>query len=165
MKIEALERALITFLRTELATVKSQVGQTSEWIYVDYPRVDAKMPRISLTLTASGETPAGIGAEIAGGTLRGVYETTTFDLDIWVHRKNKTTGISPTRGGTSLRDYIGDQLVDLLLGKRGSLASSYEIIDIEKIGESVAPYDEDTELFRKTLTIQVTHVREFTPSL
>lgn len=165
MKIEALERLLVSTLRTELATVKTQVGQTKEWIYVDFPRPDAKMPRISLTLSSSPQRPAGIGAEVgaSGGTL-GVYEETTFDIDIWVHRINKTTGITPKRAGTALRDYLGDQVVDVLLKKRAYLSgtiSSNEIIDVEKIGEIPYPFDEETELFRKTITFTVTHLRTF----
>lgn len=159
MKIEALERALVKLLRTELQTLKSHIGQTGEWIYVDYPRLDAKMPRISLTLTSSTERPAAIGAQV-GNTL-GVYEETLFDIDIWIHRKNKTTGLSPTRGGTALRDFLADEIVDVCLKKRESLAADYGILDIEKTGEFVHPFDESTELFRKTITIRVTHMREY----
>lgn len=162
MKIEALERLIVSTLRTELTTVKSQVGQTSEWIYVDYPRLDAKMPRISVTLMGSDQTPAAIGANIesGGGTL-GVWEASVFEIGIWVHRTNKTTGLTPKRGGTSLRDYLGDQVVDVFLKKKSEWAKNYDIIDIEKIGETPIPYDEDTELFRKTITFRITHLREY----
>lgn len=160
MKIEILERLIITSLRTGLATVRTSVGAPEKWIYVDYPRLDATMPRISVTLTSSIETPAAVGAEM-GGTL-GVYEETSFDIDIWVHRTNKTTGLTPARGGTALRDYLADEVVDIILALRATLASTYpEIIDIQKVGESPHPYDEETELFRKTLTITVTHLRTY----
>lgn len=162
MKIEALERLIVSTLRTELTSAKTNVGQTAEWIYIDHPRVDAKMPRISLTLTSSVHRPAGIGAEIggSGGTL-GIWEETTFEVEIWVHRTNKTTGLSPQRGGTALRDWLGDQIVDVFLTKRSTWASTYNIVDVEKIGEVPIPYDEETELFRKTITVRVTHLREY----
>lgn len=159
MKIETLERTLVSLLRTELLTLKGQIGQTSEFIYVDYPRLDAKMPRISLTLSSSRESAAGIGAEINQPSTLGVMEETFFDIDIWVHRINKMT--SPVkRGGTALRDYMGDEVVTVLLEKRKDL-SNQGIFDVEKVGEIVYPYDEDTELFRKTLTFRVTHTREY----
>jgi len=160
MKIEDLERILIQTLRTELAALKTEVGQTTEWIYVDYPRLDAKMPRISLTLTSSIQRPAGIGANVGatGGTL-GVYEESIFDIDVWVHRTNKVITSTPKRAGTSLRDYIADEIITLLLQQRSALNSSDEIIDIEKIGEIPIPYDEEKEIFRKTITIRVTHKR------
>jgi len=161
MKIEALERLIINALRTQLASAKTAVSQTAEWIYVDHPRVDAKMPRISLTLTSSVHSPAGIGAEIGSGGTLGVWENTTFEVEIWVHRKNKTTGLSPQRGGTGLRDWLGDQVVGVFLAQRSVWAAAYNIVDVEKIGEVPIPYDEDTELFRKIITIRITHLREY----
>lgn len=162
MTIEDLERALVGTLRLELATAKTYCGQTSEWIYVDYPRLDAKMPRISLTLTSSPQRAFGIGADVeAGSGTLGVLEETVFDIDIWVHRTNKTTGLSPQRGGTSLRDWLSDQVVTVLLKKRADLKTAKGILDIEKIGETPYPFDEDTELFRKTLTFRVTHIRTY----
>jgi len=161
MRIEDLERILIQVLRSGLAQVKTAVGQTGEWIYVDYPRMDCKMPRISLTLTSSIQSPLGIGAEVdaTGGTL-GVLEETVFDIDIWIHRTNKTTGLTPVRAGTSLRDFIADEIVSLFLSSRATFnAQSDEIIDVEKIGEMPIPYDEEKEIFRKTITIRVTHKR------
>lgn len=162
MKIEALERLIVDTLRTELSNVKSQVGQTKEWIYVDWPRTDAKMPRISVTLVDSVQTPAGIGGEteLSSGTL-GIWEETTVEIGIWVHRTNKTTGVTPKRAGTSLRDYLGDQVVDVFLRKKRDWARDYGIIDVEKISETPYPYDEDLELFRKTITFRITHLREF----
>lgn len=162
MKIEDLERLLVSTLRKELATVKAEVGQTKEWIYIDFPRPDAMMPRISITLTGSVQRPAGIGAEVekTGGTL-GVWEESDFDIDIWVHRTNKTTGISQKRGGTALRDYLADHVVDVFLKKKASLCNTYDIIDIEKTGEIPLPFDEDTELFRKTLRFRITHLRVY----
>lgn len=161
MKIEDLERVLVGTLRLELASIASYIGQEGEFIYVDYPRLDARMPRISLSLTSSVETPIGIGAEIESSSNLGVLETTIFDIDIWVHRENKTTS-TPVRGGTSLRDYLGDEVVSILLQKRGDFQRIHGILDIEKTGESIQPYDEDNELFRKTITITVTHVRQYT---
>jgi len=162
LKIEALERLLISTLRTELTTVKGYVGQTSEWIYVDYPRLDAKMPRISLTLISSMQRPASVGGDfdLGGGTLA-VYEESLFEIDVWVHRTNKMT--SPIkRAGTALRDYLGDEIVDVLLKQRKVLAQSNSgLIDIEKTGESNQAYDEDREIFRKTIVVRVTHRRDF----
>lgn len=159
MKIEDLERTLIGVLRTGTSgTIAPYIGQTGEFIYVDYPRLDATMPRISLTLASSAQSPAGIGANVALSSTLGVWEATSFDIDIWVHRSNKTS--SPVKGGTSLRDYLGDTIVDILLGAKNTLRS-YGIVDIEKTGETVSPYDEDNELFRKTITILVTHLRTY----
>ena len=162
MLIEALEGTLVSTLREELKDLSSKLGHTGHWIYVDFPRLDAKMPRISLSLTGSRETPAGIGAEIndPAGNL-GVLEETSFDIDIWVHRTNKSTGLSPERGGTALRDYLGDRVTSILLGKRLTLRESVGILDIEKIGEIVHPFDEDMELLRKTISIRVTHIRTY----
>lgn len=161
MKIEALERLLVQTLRTELSSLKANIGQTKEFIYIDYPRLDAKMPRISLSLTGSIQRPAAIGAnvDLTGGTLA-VYEEATFEIGIFVHRTNATTNLSPKRKGTSLRDYLGDQVVDVLLKQRKVLFSQ-GILDIEKIGETSFPFDEETELFVKTITFRVLFQREF----
>lgn len=163
MKIEALERLLISTLRTQLATIRTQVQAPTKWIFIDYPRLDATMPRISLTQTGSPQRPAAIGGYMghSGGTMA-VYEETDFDIDIWVHRKNKTTGLTPKRGGTSLREYLADQVIDVILKQRASLVQSNEdIIDIEKTGENPHPYDEDHEIFQKTVRIRVTHLRTY----
>lgn len=161
MKTEALERLLVSTLRTQLAAHKIACGQTSEWIYVDYPRTDAKMPRISITLTSSAQRPAGIGANVVTSGTFGIMEDTSFDIDIWIHRTNKTTGITPQRGGTSLRDWLGDEIVAVLLKQRATLKTSDEILDIIIIGQSPQSYDEETELFQKTISISVTHVRKY----
>jgi len=163
MKIEELERVLIGTLRLELASVRIQVQANVKWIYVDYPRLDATMPRISLTQTGSPQRPAAVGGHMGhGGGTMAVYEETDFDIDIWVHRTNKTTGLTPKRGGTSLRDYLADQVVDVILKKRASLVNAHEdIIDIEKTGGNPHPYDEEHEIFQKTIRIRVTHLRTY----
>lgn len=161
MKIEALETLIVATLRTELTALESAVGQTAEWIYVDFPRKDAKMPRISVTLTSSPETPAAIGGSVGetGGTL-GIWEVTTIDVDIWVHRTNKVTG-PPKRAGTRLRDYIADEIVDVFLQKRGEWCRDYDISDVEKLNEYPHAFDPDTELFRKTISFRITHLRVY----
>jgi len=161
MKIEALERVLVTLFREELSSIRTAIGAPAVWIYIDYPRIDASMPRISITQTSSPQRPAAVGGYMGhtGGTMA-VYEETDFDIDIWVHRKNKTTGLSPRRGGTALRDYLADKVVDIVLSKRASLSQSNEdIIDVEKTGEMPHPYDEEHEVFQKTVRIRVTHLR------
>jgi len=162
MNTEDLERLLVTTLRNKLSSEKTAVSQTSEWIYVDFPRLDAKMPRISVTLASSPSRPAGIGANVDSGSgTFGIFEETTFDIDIWVHRTNKTTGISPKRAGTSLRDWLGDRIVDVLMKERDNLKSSDGILDIEKIGETPFPFDEEKEIFRKTITFRITYIRTY----
>jgi len=160
MNIEDLNRTLVQLLRNE---IPHPGGLTVEWIYVDYPRLDATFPRISLTLKTSVLDPHAVGTELYKGEKKALLETTTYDIDIWVKRKNKTKGITPTRRGTALRDYLGDQVVDVLLRKRKALKDTFSIYDVEIKGEATYPYDEETEMFRKTITIDVTHPHTFSP--
>lgn len=158
MKIEQLQRELINLLRDNIS---NPCGYTGHWIFVGYPRTDAKMPRISLTLTSSPQRPVAIGAEINVSNTLGVMEETTFDIDIWVHRTNKTTGISPKRGGNALVAYLADQVVDVILEKRNFMRTTYDLLDMEKVGEVIHPYDEENELFRKTINLRVIHLRSY----
>ena len=163
MNTEDLERLLVSTLRTQLATVGTAVQAPSTWIYVDYPRLDATMPRLSVTLTNSPSSSAAIGDEfnVGGGTLT-LEEHASFDIDVWVHKTNKTTGLTPVRGGTSLRDYLADQVVTVILKQRAVLVqANSDLIDIEKTDEYPYLYDEDREIFRKTISIRVTYLRHF----
>jgi len=163
MKIEALNRAVVDLLRDN---IDNPTSNTAHWVYMDYPRSDATFPRISVTLVSSAINPAWLGNHMlndAGEATQGMWVLTTYDIDIWVERTNRTTGIDPIRGGTALRDYIVDLVETLILEKKETMRTEHNVVDMEIIDRRTLPYDETTQLFRATLVVRITHDRTFNP--
>jgi len=161
MEIENLNRALVDLLRNN---VSNPTASTVHWVYIDYPRTDATFPRISVTLISSAINPAWIGNQMltdTGEATLGMWVLSTYDIDVWVGRTNRSTGISPTRGGTALRDYITDLIETMILEKKENMRSEHNIVDMEIIDRRTLPYDESTQLFRATLVVRITHDRTF----
>lgn len=63
------------------------------------------------------------------------------------------------RAGTSLRDYLGDQVVQLIMNARKWLKDNKEILDIRITGSTTLPYMDVNELFRRTVTIRIVYYR------
>ena len=163
MKIEDLNRAVVDLLRDNISNPTSN---TAHWVYMDFPRSDATFPRISVTLSSSAINPAWIGNHMlndAGEATLGMWVITTYDIDVWIERTNKSTGLDPVRGGTALRDYITDLVETIILEKKETMRTVHNVVDMEIIDRRTLPYDESTQLFRATLVVRITHDRTFNP--
>jgi len=134
---------------------------TGNWIYSDYPRMDATFPRISVTQITGSLIEIGIGECTEGGK-KGKLCTLDYDIDIWVKVEDRAE-IPANSGtwyvGTKLRDKYSDLIVDSLEDVKASLKTS-GVLDIEFVNIGSNPLDEEYMLHRKTVTIRLTFVWE-----
>jgi len=166
MNIETLNRNLVDFLRRNIYLPDQT--QPLNWIFMDYPRYDATFPRISVTMTGAPTEPIGIGNE-------GLYFNVYYDIDIWIKKGNMATNTQGKKyTGSSYRDYLADEVIKRLIlsspiiGIDGSTVQatsrSYwktlEVYDIKINSMVTVPYDDEYEIFRKTLGIALTIARE-----
>ena len=151
MKLLELNTALVNLLRDNVPNPHT----SGQWIYISYPRMDATFPRISVTQILGSLSPIGIG-EYSTSSSKSMLATVEYDIDIWVKRTNRFTYESTTYVGTKLRDFLAEKVIQTLIEKKQELKENYEIIDVEVVGFSSHPLDEEYELHRKTITIRVT---------
>ena len=167
MNLEDLNRFLVDYLRRNIYLPDNT--QPLNWIFMDYPRFDATFPRISITQTASPTEPIGIGNE-------GLYFNVSYDIDIWVKKGNFAVGAGAKKyTGSSYRDYLVDKIVKKLIiqsppiyGSDGSTIQATPrqyfktmgIYDIKIDSTMSVPYDDEFELFRKTIGITLTISQE-----
>jgi len=130
---------------------------SGEWVYADYPRMDATFPRISVTQTSGNLDEVGIGEW--GNQMKGHFYSITYDIDIWVKVNDRATINSETYVGTKLRDKYADLVLQTLTDNKDTLRSN-KIVDVEITGITTSPIDEENMLHRKTITIRVTQERE-----
>jgi len=153
-----LTTALVTHLRNNMPNPHG----SGNWIYSDYPRMDATFPRISVTQTGAILSPAGIGDKISPITESGSTFSLAkvamidYDIDVWVKMNDKATFDSTTYVGTKLRDFLAEKVIRVLEAGKETLKNSHGILDIEEIGMFSHPLDEDNLLHRKTITIRIT---------
>jgi len=156
MKIEELNRILIAFLRDK---VSHPDGTTpgNKWIYMDYPRIDTKFPRISISQSTHSTLVAGIGE--LGFSSKGEWQNTSYDIDIWIKRGNLFTIATKKKAGSALRDYIGDLVLQLLMDWKKWLHDNKDIFDLKIVSTVTIPYMDVNEIFRRTITITITYFR------
>jgi len=130
---------------------------SGNWIYSDYPRMDATFPRISVTQIAGSLTEIGIGSATDIGAT-GMLCTIDYDIDVWVKVEDRATIDSVVYVGTKLRDKYSDMIVAALEDQKESLKINNGIIDIEFIGIASVPLDEENMLHRKTITTRLTFI-------
>lgn len=131
---------------------------SGNWIYSDYPRMDATFPRISITNIAGSLTEIGIG-EWTGEGVKGMLCTVDYDIDVWVKVEDRTEIPAGTiYVGTKLRDKYSDLIVDYLDNMKEGLKTTYGILDVEFLNITSVPLDEEHMLHRKTITIRFTFV-------
>lgn len=157
-RIEQLNRIIVDFLRSHMPTI-----QGIDWnkaIYIDYPRMDATFPRISVSQASHTQDPAGIGELWIGK--KGELCRTVYDIDIWVKKGNSLQIDplpNPPHTGTALRDRLGDEIIQLLMNYKKYFKENYGIIDIEVVSSTTVPYMDVYEIFRRTITVRFTYFR------
>lgn len=158
MKLVELTDTLVSLLRSEIPSPHS----SGNWIYSDYPRMDATFPRISLTQTAGALTAVAIG-ECTDSGKTGELMSISFDIDIWVKVTDKYTNTATpavTYVGSKLREYYADLILSAFEAEKETLRTDHGIIDIGVNNISTSALDEEHLLHRKTITIEVTFVWE-----
>lgn len=153
MDLENLNSTLTVLMRTISNPMTNSTLPV--WCYMDYPREDVSVPRISITQTSGAVSQLGIG-DATENTL-GVMMETTYDLDVWVKQGTKSLA---NMGGTQLRDHIGDLVIQKILDNRSTICTSTnEIIDIQITGIVTQPFVDEFEWHRKTISIRITHLQ------
>jgi len=150
MELSAYSSLLVSYLRSKLPNPHP----SGEWIYVDYPRSDATFPRISVTQTGGNIEPAGLGE--LGEEPKTYHVTLNYDIDIWVKVNDRVIIDGETYVGTKLRDKYADMVINALLSAKENWFSNHKVIDVEIVGISTSPLDEDLMLHRKTIAIRLT---------
>ena len=157
MNLVDLNSVLISYLRENMPNPHG----TGNWIYVDYPRLDATFPRISLTQTGGELSPIAIGEFVITDSPKyGKLATIMLDIDVWVKINDRATFNSETYVGTKLRDYLASKVIEVLEKGKETLKEEHGIIDIEIVGITTLPLDEENQLHRKTITIRVSFIWE-----
>jgi len=151
-----LNSVLINYLRNNVPNPHG----TGNWIYVDYPRLDATFPRISLTQTGGELRPIAIGEKMVSNNKYGKLASILFDIDIWVKINDRAIFDSQTYVGTKLRDFLASKVIEALEKGKETLKSNYGILDIEILGTYSQPLDEENQLHRKTISIRVSFIWE-----
>ena len=156
MKLVELDSLLVDDLR---GTIPNPHG-TKNFIYMDYPRMDATFPRISVTQVSGSFSEIGIGESMGPGQ-KGRKASLDYDIDVWVKVTDTETMGTIQYTGTALRDKYSELIMDEMGVLRRSLKNTYEdILDIEVTGVNSNLLDEDNMLHRKTVTIKVSFIWE-----
>jgi len=110
---------------------------------------DVTMPRISIIQIGSYERERSVGDE---GTLWEI----TFDIDVWTNSRTQATIGGIKYGGSKLREYLSDKVIAAFLDNRTTLATQYNIIGTVIGTIFTHPYDEELDLYRKTIPVTMT---------
>lgn len=150
MLLEEVYEAVRDLLR---AFITDPIARDGHWIFPDYPREDATMPRISVYHTGTARTEIGMGDQ-------GSRFIVTFEIGIWTN--SRTTAIikldskSDKKKGSELREYLGDLVMDTFIEKRQYLMDTYGFVDARVVGTTIVPYDPSTDLYNKRILVELT---------
>ena len=150
MKLVDLTGILVDSLRGTIPTPHA----SGNWIYSDYPRMDATFPRISVTQISGSLGEIGIGQWTEGK--KGKLCTIDYDIDVWVKIEDRVVLDTLTYVGTKLRDKYTDLIIQALEDLQETLKTSFGILDVEFENISSHTLDEEHMLHRKTITIRLT---------
>jgi len=146
---EGLTRNIITFLRDIL---DDPISRGTEWIYPDYPRVDATLPRISIIQSATPWIREYISNQ------QSIWDV-GYTLDIWVDSKKKVSIGNEVYSGSKLREYLTDLVVAAFLDNKLTLESDYGIMDVILGSIFTHPYNQELDEYRKTIPLTFVVVR------
>ena len=116
------------------------------WIYPDAPRVDSKMPRISLQLISGTSFPT----SLANNT---EWYKPTYQIGVWSRSTDNRTIGGETYSGSRLRDYLTSEILQIIQDNKNSM---HNILTIENVGVRNIDIDNDKELLRSALDFTVT---------
>ena len=118
---------IITTLRDNITDPDSaRSGAGKQFIYPDLPRVDATMPRVSVTSLAVGN----IDHYLCDSSM--TYNELIFQVDVWCDIHSSFTINEVKYSNTKLRDYLTGQIVQVLYQKRDTL-EEYGIQDVQQV--------------------------------
>lgn len=133
-----------------------QVNQKprSNWIYPDFPRRDARMPRISIK-----RLPGAKVTEYATGNKTWLFQF-LYQIDIWVNIRDIFKFPSDEDGGTyqyqgeKFREYLADEVTGVILEHRTELPRIPRILI--KSPSQPLNTELDLDILRECMTIEVT---------
>lgn len=134
---------VVTLLRNNIS---DPANRGTNWIYPDFPRVDAKMPRISVSLISQRE------AKFYGinGATKLLYPV-IIEVSVWVRTKETFLIGTETYGGGKLVDYLCDEIINVLEN------NAFNIDNVEVVkctGCSSIIYDDSVKLLRRALQFE-----------
>lgn len=126
---------------TDPDTTRSAAGK--QFIYPDFPNINASMPRISCTL---------INGDTENMDVKEPDELVTFvmQIDVWCHVKTRFTIEGTGYSNTRLRDYLAGQVTKVMKKQRHALFSAYNIVDIRTI-RHFGPMDSGDEKITRSM--------------
>lgn len=140
MSMVSLVDEIVDFLRERIS---DPISRGSHWIYPELPRVDAKMPRISVTQITLSTTEGGIGDHARRFTF-------TIDFDAYASSTKVVEG-GRAYSGSSLRDLLIDKITTLIRTSRSYFKEKYGVSDIKILTSVTYDYDEPHDIFQKTV--------------
>jgi len=148
-RLEKIYQGLIQFLREK---VHDPIERGANWIFPDYPREDATMPRISVLQTGATRTDIQIG----GGGWRFVH---VFEIGIWTNSRAEMTYQGIKYKGSRLREWLADQVLDAFVSYKSQAISMIDgsVRDIIVSSTRTSPYIPTMDVYGKTLTVEVQH--------
>lgn len=144
--IRTLNKNIIQFLRDNIS---DPINRGSNFIYYGYPRVDSRFPRISVLQADASGVPIGVGNSIQR------YQI-LYDIDVWCDTKTKSVIAGHTYSGSEMMEYLSDQIILAFSRNKQSLLNDYSIIDVELTTANTLPYDEEFDIWRKSLSFRIT---------
>jgi len=136
---------MIEFLRNNIT---DPISRGPNWIYFGYPRTDATFPRISIVQSG------GLGYSHQVGGSDQMYEI-TYDIDVWGDSEHSASISGHTYAGSELVEYLADQVILAYMRNKEYLLTEYGIKDVILTSVYFLPYDEDFDLYRKSMTFNI----------
>lgn len=155
-----------TITLTTGATISDSVVITyhynGTWVYPDFPKKTATMPRISIMdITHVGE-PVGMGCY---GSSSGMSDRETFKIEIgiWLKAKDESGGLvdGVRYYSTELRDKLTDKILDEITKHKGP--DTWDFYPLERVTGRIVtrsiPYEEEFDILRRVIEVECTIVR------
>jgi len=120
------------------------INRGGHWIYPDYPREDAKMPRIGIVVYGTYTTEFGLG-------FRGQRVFSRVEVSVWTDSRKDGIVDGLRYRGSGLREALSDKIINILIGGRAELSRLYGIKDVRLVSTTVYAYNPDRDLYRKDL--------------
>jgi len=142
---------IVTTLRNNIS---DPANRGSPFIYPDFPRVDATMPRISITAVGGDISGAGLNHEFGIFNLR-------LQIDVWCSIHGSYTISNIKYGNTKLRDYLAGMVTKVLWKNRSNLGT-YNILDVAPIIPFRSLDSGEEDLVRGSGDFVITYWNNFT---
>ena len=149
-----LTQSIISLLRSNLTDPNSdRAAAGKNWIYPDFPREDATMPRVSVVLRGQGEAEY---YGVNGGTVL-VYPV-RYEISVWVRFKETYTIGSEKYGEGKLIDYLCDQIINVIENNAFSL-DNVVVAKCVSAG-AITLYERNVGIMRRPLEFEFLYMKQ-----